>query len=85
MPSDICILLGLRIRELRTEKDWRQIDLAEEAGINENYVSDLEIGKKEICLRTMQSIAGAFGLTVAELMEGVELPGKRRQRPAKST
>ena len=72
MASDICILLGLRIRELRTTKGWRQIDLAEEAGINENYISDLEIGKKEICLRTMQAIADAFDLTLAELLQGVE-------------
>jgi XRE family aerobic/anaerobic benzoate catabolism transcriptional regulator len=72
MASDICILLGLRIRELRTAKGWRQIDLAEEAGINENYISDLEIGKKEICLRTMQALADAFDLTLAELLQGVE-------------
>lgn len=73
MASDICILLGLRIRELRTAKGWRQIDLAEEAGINENYISDLEIGKKEICLRTMQALAEAFDLTLAELLQGVEI------------
>ena len=72
MASDICILLGLRIRELRTAKGWRQIDLAEEAGINENYISDLEIGKKEICLRTIQALAAAFDLTLAELLQGVE-------------
>ena len=72
MASDICILLGLRIRELRTAKGWRQIDLAEEAGINENYVSDIEIGKKELGLRTMQAVADAFNLTVAELLKGVE-------------
>lgn len=71
MASDICILLGLRIRELRTARDWRQIDLAEEAGINENYVSDIEIGKKEICLRTMQALADAFDLSLAELLQGV--------------
>lgn len=71
MPSDVCILLGQRIRELRTAKDWRQIDLAEEAGINENYVSDIEIGKKEICLRTMQAVADAFDLTLAELLKGL--------------
>jgi transcriptional regulator with XRE-family HTH domain len=71
MPSDICILFGQRIRELRTEKGWRQIDLAEEAGINENYVSDLEIGKKEVCLRTMQAVAVAFDLTLAEMLQGV--------------
>jgi XRE family aerobic/anaerobic benzoate catabolism transcriptional regulator len=72
MPRDICILLGQRIRELRTARGWRQIDLAEEAGINENYISDLEIGKKEICLRMMQAVADAFDLTLAELLQGVE-------------
>jgi transcriptional regulator with XRE-family HTH domain len=71
MPSDICVLLGLRIRELRTAKGWRQIDLAQEAGINEGYVSDIEIGKKELCLRTMEAIADALDLTLAELLQGV--------------
>lgn len=71
MPVDICIPFGQRLRELRTEKGWRQIDLAEEAGINENYVSDIEIGKKEVCLRTLQALADAFDLTLAELFKGV--------------
>ena len=71
MPSDICSSFGQRIRELRTAKGWRQIDLAEEAGINENYVSDIDIGKKEICLRTMLAVADAFDLTLAELLQGV--------------
>lgn len=72
MARDICISLGERIRDLRRERGWRQIDLAEQAGINENYVSDLEIGKKEICLRTLQDLADAFGLKTSELLKGVE-------------
>jgi transcriptional regulator with XRE-family HTH domain len=72
MARDICISLGKRIRELRKVRGWRQIDLAEQAGINENYVSDLEHGRKEICLRTMQTVAQAFGLKTAELLEGIE-------------
>ena len=72
MARDICILLGIRIRELRMARNWRQIDLAEQAGINENYVSDLEIGKKEICLRTLQAIAAAFDSTIVKLMQGIE-------------
>jgi len=71
MARDICIALGERIRQLRTERGWRQIDLAEEAGIHENFVSDLEQGKKEACLRTIQTIAKAFDLTVAELLKTV--------------
>lgn len=71
MASDICVAFGERIRELRKRRGWRQIDLAEETGIHENYVSDLEAGKKEICLRTLQTLAGAFGLSAAELLKGV--------------
>ncbi|MBN9615424.1 MAG: helix-turn-helix transcriptional regulator [Acidobacteriales bacterium] len=72
MASDICIALGERIRDLRSTRGWRQIDLAEEAGIHENYVSDLELGRKEICLRSLQTLARAFGMTTAELLSGVE-------------
>jgi len=72
MASDVCEALGKRIRQLRTERGWRQIDLAEETGIHENYVSDLEQGRKEICLRTLQTIARAFDLSMAELLKGIE-------------
>jgi ribosome-binding protein aMBF1 (putative translation factor) len=61
-----------RIRQLRQERGWRQIDLAEETGMHENYVSDLEQGHKEICIRMLQTVANAFGLTLAELLKGIE-------------
>lgn len=48
MARDICIMLGERVRRLRKDRGWRQIDLAEHAEIHENYVSDLEAGRKEI-------------------------------------
>ncbi|MFP5205904.1 MAG: helix-turn-helix domain-containing protein [Acidobacteriota bacterium] len=72
MASDICEALGKRIRQLRTERDWRQIDLAEHAGVHENYISDLEKGRKEICLRTLQAIASAFDLSMADLLKGIQ-------------
>jgi transcriptional regulator with XRE-family HTH domain len=72
MARDICIAFGERIKQLRKERGWRQIDLAEESGIHENYVSDLEMGRKEICLRTLQTVARAFDLRVADLLKGIE-------------
>jgi transcriptional regulator with XRE-family HTH domain len=72
MASDICIALGERIRQLRIERGWRQIDLAEETGIHENYVSDLEQGRKEICLRNLQAIAKAFGITLSDLLTNID-------------
>ena len=68
MATDICVLLGRRIRELRKQRRWRQIDLAEHSGINVIYVSDLELGKKEICLRNLQVLAQAFGMELPELL-----------------
>jgi len=72
MARDICAALGERIRLLRQERGWRQIDLAEETGMHENYVSDLELGQKEICLRMLQAVAGAFEMTTSELLKGIE-------------
>jgi transcriptional regulator with XRE-family HTH domain len=72
MARDICTSLGERIRDLRRERGWRQIDLAEQAGINENYVSDLEIGKKEICLRTLHVVAAALGVSASELIKDLD-------------
>lgn len=72
MARDICLALGERIRHLRKDRGWRQIDLAEQAGVHENYISDLEIGRKEICLRALQNIAAAFNLKVVDLLRGVE-------------
>jgi DNA-binding XRE family transcriptional regulator len=57
MAIDICKLLGIRIRQLRKHRNWRQIDLAEESGLGRIYISDLERGKKEICLRNLQVLA----------------------------
>lgn len=71
MTRDICVALGERIRQLRTDRGWRQIDLAEETGIHENYVSDLELGRKEVCLRTLDTLAKAFDITAADLLKGV--------------
>ena len=71
MARDICVALGGRIRQLRTARGWRQIDLAEESGIHENFVSDLELGRKEVCLRTLENLAVAFDMTPAELLRGI--------------
>ena len=72
MARDICVALGRRIRELRKARGWRQLDLAEEAGISENYVADLEFGRKAIDLRTLKNVANAFDLKIIDLMKGVE-------------
>ena len=71
IASDVCIQLGERIRQLRKDRGWRQLDPATEAGLNENYISDLELGRKEPCLRTLATLASAFDIKLAVLLRGV--------------
>ena len=68
MEQDICILVGARIRDNRLKRGWRQIDLAAHADISETYISELETGSSEACLRTLHSIAKAFGLSLGEML-----------------
>jgi XRE family aerobic/anaerobic benzoate catabolism transcriptional regulator len=69
MARDISILLGRRIRELRKARNWRQINLAEEAGLNVIYISDLENGRKEICLRTLNALARALDVNISDIFK----------------
>jgi transcriptional regulator with XRE-family HTH domain len=72
MPSDVCVQLGERIRQLRKEKSWRQIDLAEQSGIHEVHISDLERGAREVGLRHLAALAAAFEMSLSEFLKGVK-------------
>ena len=73
MASDICIRLGARIRELRRERGWRQIDLAVHAELSKTHVSELEAGKREPGLRTLQRLSVALDLPMSTLLRGIGL------------
>jgi transcriptional regulator with XRE-family HTH domain len=72
MRLDVCVQLGKRIRELREKRGWRQIDLAEQSGIHEVHISDLERGAREVGLRRLAALATAFDLSLSELLKGVK-------------
>jgi transcriptional regulator with XRE-family HTH domain len=72
MARDICISLGERIRELRKQKGWRQIDLAQHSGVHEVHISDLERGTREAGLRTVLAIAQALDVRLSTLFRGLE-------------
>ena len=63
--------LGYRIRYLRQLKNWSIEDLALEAGINRNYLSDLERGTRNPTLMILNKIATALGIDLNILFEGI--------------
>lgn len=64
-----------RLRELRSERGLRLKDVAEVADISVPYLSDLERGRTNPSLETLQTLAGAYQITVHDLLEGVEFYG----------
>ena len=68
--------LGMRIKFLRQQLRWSQEDLALNANVNKNYISDLENGRRNPSLEILERIAVAFNISLAELFKGVEsIPG----------
>ena len=63
--------LGARIRYLRQQKNWTIEDLALEAGINRNYLCDLERGTRNPTVSILQRIATGLGAALSELFEGI--------------
>ena len=72
MVTNGSTLLGQRIRKLRREKSWRQIDLAEQSGVHEVHISDIERGSREICLNNLLALAKALEVSVSELVRGID-------------
>lgn len=68
MSSDICVRLGKRLRALRKQREWTQVYMAEYVGMDRSFISDVENGRKEICLRNLELLAKTFGMSVSKLM-----------------
>jgi len=71
MATDICVRFGKRIRGLRKRRGWTQVYMATHTGLGSVYISQLEHGKKEPGLRTIEILALSFEMTPAQLLRGV--------------
>ena len=63
-------VLGSRLRTLRADRDETLAQTAERAGISPQYLSEIERGRKEASSEMIAALAGALGITVADLMAG---------------
>lgn len=56
-----------RLRVLRAERDWRQLDLAEQLGISRQSVNAIETGKYDPSLPLAFRIAEVFTLPIEQI------------------
>ena len=69
---NILTQLGMRIRYLRKLKGMSQLDLALEANINKNYISDLERGSRNPSLLILERICKALDIDLETLFKGIQ-------------
>ena len=67
--SDIAKIIGQRIRNYRTQKGLSQEKLAELAGCHPTYIGQLERGEKNATLESVEKIASAMDISLAELFD----------------
>jgi len=72
MASDIRIRLGKRIRKLRLQRSWRQIDLAVHAELSKTHICDIETGKRQVGIEALERIAMALDMKPSDLLRQIQ-------------
>ncbi len=64
--------LGTIIRQLRTDSNMTQAELAAKADITWRYLSDIEYGKRAVSIDVLGRIAEVFHLRLSSLISRAE-------------
>jgi transcriptional regulator with XRE-family HTH domain len=65
-------VMARNIRRMRQDKSWSQHDLANEAGVRQALISSLEIATANPTLESMEKVAGALNVRLADLLSDGE-------------
>lgn len=63
------VTVGGRIRHFRNLKNWSQLKLATEAGINTAFLGHLERELKHPTIQTLEKITNALGVSLSEFFD----------------
>ena len=72
MSSKLFIQYGQIVRELRLSKNISQETLADLCSLHRTYISDVELGKRNVSLENIEKIAKALGVSLTKLFERIE-------------
>lgn len=61
--------LGLRVKELREARGWSQRECADFLGIHHVYLADIELGKRNLTLSSIEKLAEGFGIPLEDLFK----------------
>lgn len=68
---NVLMRFGEAVRKLRQERQISQEEFADLCGLHRTYISDIELGKRNVSLENIEKIAMALGISISDLFEGV--------------
>ena len=71
---DMRKLVGSNLERIRKERGWTQEQLSERSGLTQQYLSDLERGKRNPTIVTIYELSLALGVPHIELVRPQPAP-----------
>lgn len=72
MQEEIRVAYGKAVRAIRQDKKISQEELGDLCGLHRTYISDIELGKRNVSLENIDKIANALQVKKSELFVEVE-------------
>ncbi len=72
MKNDLLVEFGQTVRKIRVTRNISQEKFADLCDLHRTYISDVELGKRNISLENIERMAKALGISLTELFREVE-------------
>lgn len=72
MQEHILVRYGQAVRKVRLEQGMSQEELADRCGLHRTYISDVELGKRNISLENIEKIAISLSKDLSDFFKEVE-------------
>lgn len=71
IQMDILMRYGQAVRKIRLEQEISQEELADRCGLHRTYISDIELGKRNLSLENIERIAISLNKSLSEFFKEV--------------
>ena len=79
--KELQVLLGHRVRTLRSKRGFSQESFADHCGLHRTYMGGIERGEHNLTIQTVLTIAEGLGVTTSKLLSGIEKELETKRTP----
>ena len=83
--AELQIVLGKRIREHRLKAGFSQESFADHCGLHRTYMGGVERGERNLTIQSVMTVATGLGISMSELLAGIEKQVGPPKRPKNYT